>query len=71
MLILAVTLAEQKENMWKRIVTSLASSSAILPMTSTQEGLFSKSTSLFGLRRAPVKSRKTNRSLFPAAFSFT
>ena len=49
---------------------SYLSPSAILPMTKIQEGLFSKSTSLFGLWRALMKSR-TNRSLFLGAFIFT
>lgn len=50
-----------RTDMQKRVATSLTPS-AILPMTSIQEGLFSKSTSLFGLWKALMKSRRTNRS---------
>lgn len=73
MSVLPITLAEQRESLQKRIATSLTVllHSPILPMASIQEGLFSKSMSFFGLWRALVKSRRTNRSLFPGALFFT
>lgn len=46
--------------------SSYSSPSAILPkISSIQEDLFPKSTSLFGLRTALVKSRRMNRPLLP------
>lgn len=71
MLVLPVTLAEQREHEKESSDFSYFSPSAILPMTSIQESLFSKSTSLFGLWKALMKSRRTNRSLLPGVFFFT